>query len=148
MASLTLSFVDRVIDESLKGQEQKWQADLKAMGLFLRRASTRGDWVEPIKIAAITSSPDEEELSYPIPYFFGIGIYSSEDDSSKPCGVITFYIAYSTWDGRCLFLDRLDLPNPTDVKMEKAILRALADIAVRLKCARLCWEVSTSGYLL
>jgi len=143
MDSLTVSFVNLVIDEALEGQEKRWQIDLKANGLFLRRSSTRSDWTGLAKPAGvpITTLFEEEQLSYQVPYFFGIGIYTSEQEATEPCGLVTFYLGYSTWDGRCLFIDRLDLPNPSDTNLEKVILRGLADITVRLNCGRLCWKV-------
>jgi hypothetical protein len=157
MNSLTVSFVEQVIDESLNGNDATWQKDLHEQGWHLRRAATPTEWKDLItKTAPITTTfcggEEEEELSYPVPYFFGIGIYSREPHETSPilCGVITFYMAYSTWDARCVFLDRLDLPTPTDTNVEKTILRALADIAVRLECGRLCWEVRfvSSGVVL
>jgi hypothetical protein len=147
MNSLTVSFVEQIIDESLNGKDAPWQKDLHEQGWHLRRAATPTEWRDLIKKTASTTTTtfcggEEEELSYPVPYFFGIGIYSREPhETSFLCGVITFYMAYSTWDARCVFLDRLDLPHPTDPTVEKTILRALADIAVRLQCGRLCWEV-------
>ena len=155
MNSLTVSFVEQVIDESLNGKDAPWQKDLHEQGWHLRRAATPTDWKDLIKKTASTSTSttttfcdgEEEELSYPVPYFFGIGIYSREPHETPIlCGVITFYMAYSTWDARCVFLDRLDLPTPVDTNVEKTILRALADIAVRLECGRLCWEVRFVSY--
>jgi hypothetical protein len=155
MNSLTVSFVEQVIDESLNGKDATWQKDLHEQGWHLRRAATPTEWRDLIKKTASTGTSttttttttfcdgEEEELSYQVPYFFGIGIYSREPHETSPilCGVITFYMAYSTWDARCVFLDRLDLPTPADANVEKTILRALANIAVRLQCGRLCWEV-------
>jgi hypothetical protein len=149
MSSLTVSFVEQVIDECLRGKEEKWQKDVNEQGWYLRRSATPSDWGDLIKKAAIaTTSSVEEELSYQVPYFFGIGIYSilEPHDTPQLCGFITFYLAYSTWDARCVFIDRLDLPNPADMNVEKPILRALANIAMRLQCGRLCWEVRLLGH--
>jgi hypothetical protein len=97
------------------------------------------------------SSPSEEEeeedpssLSALVPFFFALGLYPSSTMGTQepPCGVVTMYSAYSTWDGRCLFIDRFDIPDADDVEMEKAVLRVLAKIAVKLGCARLNWRVS------
>ena len=147
MSSLTVSFVEQVIDESINGKDEKWQKNVNEQGWYLRRSSTPADWADLVKKAANTTSSVEEELSHQVPYFFGIGIYSlgQHDTPQLCCGFITFYLAYSTWDARCVFIDRLDLPHPGDMNVEKTILRSLADIAVRLQCGRLCWEVGLLG---
>lgn len=46
----------------------------------------------------------------------------------------SFYLAYSTWDGRVLYVDRMNLANTTGSSRDGFIV--LADIAVKLKCAR------------
>ena len=54
-------------------------------------------------------------------------------------GGATFYFAYSTWDGRILYVDKIEAKNNGD---EEHILRLLGDVAVQLECQRLVWQVS------
>ena len=64
-------------------------------------------------------------------------------------GGATFYFAYSTSDGRILYVDKMEAKNSGD---EEHILRLLGDVAVQLECQCLAWQVSvfrsSFGYLL
>jgi hypothetical protein len=104
------------------------------------------------------SSMTTSKLS--IPYYFGFTVKNSPHDAADIDGGLaktntssltvntindgfcTFYLAYSTWDGRMLYVDRLSLP---DIDHEKKndiaikIYKLLATIACQLGCARLSW---------
>lgn len=141
MESLTVSSVhcciNQVLDDSA---ETAWQNLLKERSFRLEHATTSTAWKSLLEfIGNGESDNNTTDLSASIPYFFGLGLYSN---NRKLCGVITLYLAYSTWDGRCLFIDRLDSPDPKDADLEKTLLRPLTQIAVKLKCARLNWRVS------
>ena len=116
---LTVSFANECIDKVLA------ERSATGIGLRLRRLSKPDDAI------------DADVASGSIPYFFGIGLFDDDSPSSRVRGVVTVYMAYSTWDGRCLFVDRLDLPDPG---MEVTVLRPLAKIAINLGCARLNWK--------
>ena len=64
-------------------------------------------------------------------------------------GGATFYFAYSTLDGRILYVDKMEATNNGG---EEHILRLLGDVAVQLECQCLAWQVSvfrsSFGYLL
>lgn len=155
MKSLTVSSIDDCIDKVLTANsgesDEQWFHYLKVNGFRLQRATTPQEWKSLLEFVSAASGdtcsapavPDEVVPS-PIPYFFGIGLYSLH--GAQLCGVVTFYMAYSTWDGRFLFIDRLDSPSLAGQEdMEKAMLRPLAKIAVELDCARLTWRVSTTA---
>lgn len=72
------------------------------------------------------------------PWYFGIAIQNS--GTKKAVGLITFYIAYSSWNGRILYVDRLD--SNKDEKLDQSLLQMLAQVARRFDCARLTWRVS------
>lgn len=55
-------------------------------------------------------------------------------DSQNLQLVATFYFAYSTWDGRFLYLDRDDTCGSLQVR------QLLTDIAVRCQCSRFTWQ--------
>jgi hypothetical protein len=86
----------------------------------LRRA--RG--VDFAKAAASTSS-----------LLFGI-LASDADGSSLRTILTTFYLAYSTWDGRVLYIDQCGFDEP--VEQSLLIYRTLAHVAVKLGCSRYC----------
>jgi hypothetical protein len=77
-----------------------------------------------------------------VPNFFALLV---EDRSSACVGFLTFYLAYSTWDARVLYLDKLFLLKEDEDRdaIEWSLHFTLADIAVRLNCARYTWQVST-----
>lgn len=76
-----------------------------------------------------------------VPNFFALLVESKE---SACLGFLTFYLAYSTWDAQVLYLDRLFLGKDDDDRdaIEWSLHFTLADIAVRLNCARYTWQVS------
>jgi hypothetical protein len=76
-----------------------------------------------------------------VPNFFALLV---ENQSSECIGFLTFYLAYSTWDARVLYLDKLFLGKDDEDRdaIEWSLHFTLADIAVRLGCARYTWQVS------
>lgn len=53
-------------------------------------------------------------------------------------GVAILFVEFSTWEGRVLFLKRLDVSSD-----EERVMRLLARIALRLHCVRLVWQVGS-----
>jgi hypothetical protein len=133
--SLSVYHVSQSIDEVIDGRDShgKTQQELKQKGFSLRRASTAQEWHS--MLAKVSS---QVELAPTIPFHFGIGVV--RDGEETFCGVITFYLAYSTWDGRFLFVDHLEVPGK-EAASEKLLLRTLAQVAVKLGAARLTWRV-------
>lgn len=157
MTSLTVDYVHDVIDRVLQLTEVQagplatskkastWAAN---KSLTWRRATQPGrDWVKR------GGSPDNPSLSqHRIPFYFGIQASrhdeADEERDEEPTFTThcTFYLAYSTWDGRMLNVDQLGGKGSdscsADVVM--AFYRILAKIAVQLQCGRLCWKVRHS----
>lgn len=52
-------------------------------------------------------------------------------EASSSSHLTTFYFAYSTWDGRVLYLDQVGFEGDS-----LAVRRLLADIAVKCNCSR------------
>lgn len=78
-----------------------------------------------------------------VPNFFGLVLQQKSGTASGSCcGLVTFHFAYSTWDGRVLYLDRMILPTLDDTKaLEFSVQYTLVEIAIRLSCARYTWQV-------
>ena len=124
--ALTASIVNEHIDETLKESYQHFK---ESKGLELHRVS---DW---------TKVRDQEKNDN-FPLFFGITVHVSkttekDGHENSKAQLISFYLGYSTWDGRCLFVDQI----VQDEKIEKLLLQVLAKIAIRLDCSRLIWMV-------
>jgi GNAT superfamily N-acetyltransferase len=115
--ALTASIIHQQIDEVLEETNPLLQ-DEKA--LTLGRIT---DWSPVLK--------NDARLNFPL--YFGMLVNSAKEDKETRLQLISFNIAYSTWDGRCLFVDRLPSDN------EKLLLQVLAKIAIRLGCSRLLW---------
>ncbi|CAE6924813.1 SATL1 [Symbiodinium sp. CCMP2592] len=77
------------------------------------------------------------EVQMDTPWYFGLVAESSDDPGAKKPALLSFYVGYSTWDGRCIFLDQLP---ETDEDTEKLYLQILARIALRLGSRRLTWK--------
>ena len=102
---------------------------------------------------------DHKKLALPLHFCLSLnGVPVEEDDdnrvtlsSSSPFhGLVTFYMAYSTWEGRMLYVDHLSIINPNTSEdnkrdriadIELLVLQSLARIAIHLNCARLMWRV-------
>eukprot|EP00535_Pseudo-nitzschia_heimii_P005502 CAMPEP_0197186352 /NCGR_PEP_ID=MMETSP1423-20130617/13753_1 /TAXON_ID=476441 /ORGANISM="Pseudo-nitzschia heimii, Strain UNC1101" /LENGTH=417 /DNA_ID=CAMNT_0042637639 /DNA_START=84 /DNA_END=1337 /DNA_ORIENTATION=+ len=72
------------------------------------------------------------------PFYFGIQAVCSDSSQheEKLIGFCTFYIAYSTWDGRILYVDQFNME--TDHKI--LLYRILAEIATQIHCERFTWK--------
>ena len=111
-------------------------------GFTLRRATKDEDWQLLLRGDCIDGSSSSSNISnMKTPWFFGIVVCDRE---SNKVGLITFYIAYSTWNGRVLYLDEITwekqngMTDTTDI--EQHLLRILASIAVDLNFARITWR--------
>lgn len=118
--SLSISTIHQYFDEVLKECNQSLQIEERPFTTIDRVA----DWSSVL--------PHDESPN--VPLYFGMLINASGGAPESGDELVTFYIGYSTWDGRCLFVDRL----PT-VDNEKLLLQVLAKLAVRLGCRRLLW---------
>lgn len=85
---------------------------------------------------------------------------TNNDDIIQKIYITTFYIAYSTWDGRVLHIDRFDIDDPnfynnsdndnTNHHNSRALLcetdfgviirRMVTKIAINLHCSRVVWQ--------
>jgi hypothetical protein len=52
--------------------------------------------------------------------------------------ICRFFWAYSTWDGRVLYVNKIIAPTQ---ELETSLLYTLADVAVQLEGQRLVWQV-------
>lgn len=76
---------------------------------------------------------------------YGIVIASDRKDESPMDEIVTtFYLAYSTWDGRILYLDQRglseDRDNDQNDTLASFVRLVLAKIALSLECCRLVWQ--------
>ena len=112
-------------------------------GIVLRRVVTADEWKSllssPLSFAAINNGLSDTKI-YP-PYYFGIQVVASSDQQSQSddrlLGFCTFYIAYSTWDGRILYVDEIN----READGSQFLHQILAKIATRIGCARFAWKV-------
>eukprot|EP00980_Cylindrotheca_fusiformis_P003928 scaffold871_cov130-Cylindrotheca_fusiformis.AAC.5 len=127
--ALSVSIIDQNIEEVIKEYNQV-QSGTK--GFTLHRVQQ--DWTS-FKFISSKDDDSHTQAVPPPPLYFGMQIHVDGDPVETDTQLVTFYIGYSTWDGRCLFVDQL--PNKRDEKQQ--LLHLLAKIAVRLKCRRLIW---------
>lgn len=148
--SLTISSIHAAMDEALKSDENIIQK-LKNQGLILRRSKDPSDWES--LLAHVLSFDGKNlvhgkpELHLKLPFHFGMTLHAEGrsgggDPNSGICGAVTFYIAYSTWEGKFLYVDHLARRKSSSKVL---LLQTLAKIAVSLNCARLVWRVSNSS---
>ena len=106
--------------------------------VLLRRTETPSDWSavrslsDPTRVVengSILSEPDVRT-----PFFFGIHALSGD----TVVGFCTFYIAYSTWDGRFLYADQIQPESDGSLRL----YRFMAQVAQAIGCTRLTWKVS------
>ena len=99
------------------------------------------DWDPILPHVAAKASIHDTYLENRTPWHFGISIRTA-DEGGKVIGFVTFYVAYSSWSGRILYLDQIQLEDGRmNDDVEMILLRLLADIALELDCARLTWRV-------
>lgn len=122
--SLTISIITKSIDDVILEN-----------GHFLRES-------KGLKLQRVSKFDSLNTISL---LYFGISVSEIKDnhnreeiDDVKKKGVgalISFYIGYSTWDGRVLFVDELPDSNT------KTFLQILSKISIRLGCTRMNWMV-------
>lgn len=81
-----------------------------------------------------TDDQKQGRLSSLLHGFIGTQKYNASALNENDIYTITFYFAYSTWDGRILYIDRL--VDTKDVSVSFAVYQILADIATQLHCRR------------
>jgi hypothetical protein len=163
MTSLTVDFVNQVIDRVLQSNtfateqtktERSTPSPSNSSYQWRRVDHTQGDW-ETIDNAYKAKFEDRlptlvPPLSYSIPFYFGIqasqrGQQTRDGDPGLLVAFCTFYLAYSTWDGRTLNVDQFLVLESNDCSSQEvvALYQNLAKIAVQLQCTRLSWKVRT-----
>jgi hypothetical protein len=153
----TMSEVDTVIEDACQTTMEK---AFQANGLALRRANAddiprmqklmSGDKALQPRHHSCPNKTQPHDVAWnqnscrlDVPNFFALLVEESKT-SEKLVGFLTFYLAYSTWDARVLYLDKLFLDTDDDNDrdaIEWSMHFTLADIAVRLNCARYTWQV-------
>mmetsp|Transcript_36950 Transcript_36950/g.48652 ORF Transcript_36950/g.48652 Transcript_36950/m.48652 type:complete len:829 (-) Transcript_36950:243-2729(-) len=134
--------IDEAIDDSLS--KMKFPSDV-----VLRRAVEEDcdDILKMIEeLAAYEKEPDGVKIDAETLRKDGFGkqkhFYSliAEREGIK-VGFALFYIAYSTWEGRCVYLEDLYMREAQrNNGVGKHLLKSLAAIAQELDCARLSWQ--------
>ncbi|KAG7344147.1 acyl-CoA N-acyltransferase [Nitzschia inconspicua] len=140
---LTASKVECIVDTVLSESKLSSLEGLaKEYGLSLKQATADDAWTRILKCSGQSSDSEEDEISSlhlfqtgRTPWFFGMEIINKE---GKTCGFVTFYIAYSSWNGKILHLDQIQCNNMNE-QIERAILQLLGNMAVGIDCARLTW---------
>lgn len=104
--------------------------------VLLRRTETPSDWsaVRSLSDPAVENESMLPEPDVRTPFFFGIHALSGD----TVVGFCTFYIAYSTWDGRFLYADQIRPESDKSLKL----YRFMAQVAQAIGCTRLTWKVS------
>ncbi|KAL3927340.1 MAG: hypothetical protein SGBAC_013127, partial [Bacillariaceae sp.] len=74
--------------------------------------------------------------------YFGIEIVNTGDDDKDEDNVsfLSFYVGYSTWEGRCVFVDEVGQIDSQNDAKDQLYLQILAKIAVSLGSKRLTWK--------
>lgn len=138
---LNRSVVSKCLQEAIANSHDK----LVAQGLSLHLATSPEDWSSLAK-AVSPSIGNSDHLCKRIPFFFGVKIQSTSDDSVH--GTLTFGIAYSTWVGRVLLVDELKLPETDNRSHERLLYWILSKVCIELSCERLIWKVRVFVFLL
>ena len=148
MPSLPLSaeFIHTIIDNVLASQRSiSLSRSSDHETLFLRRVKTSHEW-NSLSYALPKEKEIDDELRIAkfsadvrTPFYFGIQAvcYDSVHNEEKLVGFCTFYIAYSTWDGRILYIDKIN----TEKDRSPSLYQVVAKIATDLRCSRLTWKV-------
>ena len=138
MDALFTTSIEKAIDKATRAEEEAVQT--------LRQ--TRNIQVDPIQDWSTAFQDWKTDLNASTyletktPWHFGLSL--KDHQTKKRIGIITFHFAYSSWNGRILYVDCLQSPNlEDDDERHVLLLRILANIAVTLDCARLTWRVSS-----
>ena len=137
--STSLEAVHKAIDKALDKESALQKKILQSSGLTLQRApDTDDEWKSMMKCGGYEDISSYQESK--TPWHFGIRILDNNHNEEEVCGFLSFYVAYSTWNGKILYLDRLACPAAND-STKQLLLRTLAKVAVNLNYARLTWRV-------
>ena len=136
MIVLTTSCVENAIENVTKAEDELARTLSEKKNIKVERIQ---DWETVLKDLK-TDLDAETYLETKTPWHLGLSL--RDDNTKKIVGIITFHFAYSTWNGRILYVDCLQ-SSILDDETEVLLLRILANIAVNLDCARLTWRVST-----
>lgn len=134
---LTLPTVQQAIrDSTATGKElTRWLQEKKNLRLQLV-----ADWRATLNSYGQSSSSNSVNattlMEDKTPWYFGMSL--TDATTNEAVGIFTFYVAYSSWNGRILYVDRLDCQG--DEQVERMLLKILAQIAVDLDCARITWR--------
>jgi GNAT superfamily N-acetyltransferase len=95
-------------------------------------------------LSRLESIADGFESSPPL--YHGLVLLQKNTRKENPAlaGFVICYLAYSTWQGRVLFLNKLHLEQSAENLLEP-IMHVLANIAIRLECRRLVWNHDDSS---
>ena len=130
---LAIPTIERAIDEALSPEKEVPSMLKQSKGLRLQRIM---DWKSTLE-RTDDGTDATEFLSTKTPWYFGMAIVDAETEQTV--GIFSFYVAYSSWNGRILYVDRMECDHDT----EELLLRILAQIAIDLDCARVTWRVSS-----
>ena len=128
---LTLPAVERAVEKIVSTENELVNQIEKSKGLLVEPLR---DWETTLSALDIDASTF---LATKTPWYFGMSIVDVK--TREIVGIFTYYIAYSSWNGRILYVDRLDTMG--DEETEQILLQLLAQIAVDLGCARITWRV-------
>lgn len=150
MPSLPLStdFVHTIIDNVLASPRSISLSEDNEKILFCR-VKTPHDWnslshsLPPTDLSKRNKIGDESgnaTLSADVrtPFYFGIKAvwYDAVKHEEKLVGFCTFYIAYSSWDGRMLYVDQINIEKDCS----PSLYQIVAEIATGLCCHRFTWK--------
>jgi hypothetical protein len=98
------------------------------------------DWGPVVAKAGAAEETHDVYLQKRTPWHFGIAVRDARQKENV-IGFVTFFVAYSSWSGRILYLDQMQLDSRMNDDVEKVLLQLLAEIALELDCVRLTWRV-------
>jgi hypothetical protein len=102
---------------------------------YLLRYGSKDDM--PTLLSLLTSDDniqDPDSLACDFDLFHSVVV----EQNGKVVGFAMTYWAYSTWEGRYLYANKIVAPNDA---VETSLMYTLADVAVRLGGQRLVWQV-------
>ena len=137
---LTKSAIHEAIDQTCKSLNE--QKDCPADGWALRRATQRDFHQHHHQAMMMGTQGREDNIAFEEALLYGL-VAKKACDKMNVSGILaTFYFAYSTWDGKFLYLDHWPATKDpsVDAAVQTFLYRALAQIAVRLQCARFTWQ--------
>lgn len=117
----SLQRIHRHIDEVLEGINPLLKA---SNGITVRRVANLSDVL----------MKDNDKID--APHYFALFVKDLSDTDVGE-SLISFFFGYSSWDGRCMFVD--ELPEGKDGD-EKLYLQILAKISIRLGSPRVTWK--------